>query len=816
MSCVGSFRPEGGVHVALHRRAQRLRVPPRLVGHPPEERGAGPPPGTRARSSAFCERSRRWLGRRPAAADLVGLRLSSRPSARSTTSAAAPGDRPADTRRGLPGDPEGLGPGPGSRGHFRLRYDVTDSKGCPDPAARRPHAPPQGRCCPRPDGVSSRSSTSGRSPSSPLTPARSSRPTGSNPTGGYWRNQRRDPADGRGRCRTRLTPVSPMTRLMCRRCRDARHGEPEGLGRAGTTTRQGRVDAPPYPPQGRLAQVAIITIRSRERHDRGRRYVPADDSRRSNVAGTPSGGTRGRTRWTSLSAVDKDGGLPPDDLELLGTAAWWAGHPDEATEALERAFAGLRGCRPRRGRGAGRGCARLPGVPSPRWAIGGGWVAQVHRCSKASRTRRSAPTSASTKRSRPSWKDGSRRASSWPTGRWPWHGKLHNADALYQAMSFKGMGEVMAGRWQSGVALIDEAAAAASAGRLDLRAASDIYCNTIAACRNLGDLQRAAQWTEEAERWMRRRKRSEGTRGSARCIAPSSRCCTASGRKRSRRLAKRAPSSSDTGSWTRWGRAIPGGRHPVANGRPRRRRRGVRPGLRVRPRRDARPRAPVPGARRGGRRAARHRAGIDGRLGDGRLLRQGDARAPAAGSGRHRACGWRPRRRREGGRGTRIDRGPVRTSAVHRRRADGPWRAPPRGGQADGGLADPEPVVAIVADDRPAVRECAGAPAVRRGVGGRGRCGDSTAGPAGRPRRVRAAGRDARPSAGRCHARRGGWASGAAQSCGTDGDEDVHVHGHRHLHRPGRRHRRRGLERVSWVGTTASCARRSRSTEARW
>src|SRR3990170_67635 len=38
-------------------------------------------------------------------------------------------------------------------------------------------------------------------------------------------------------------------------------------------------------------------------------------------------------------AADHDGGLDPGDLERLGTAAWWAGQPDQATEALERAFA---------------------------------------------------------------------------------------------------------------------------------------------------------------------------------------------------------------------------------------------------------------------------------------------------------------------------------------------------------------------------------------------------------------------------------------------------------------------------------------------
>ena len=52
--------------------------------------------------------------------------------------------------------------------------------------------------------------------------------------------------------------------------------------------------------------------------------------------------------------------------------------------------------------------------------------------------------------------------------------------------------------------LIDEAAAAAASGQLGSAYASDIYCNTIAACRDLGDYRRAGQWTDEAERWMLR------------------------------------------------------------------------------------------------------------------------------------------------------------------------------------------------------------------------------------------------------------------------------------------------------------------------
>jgi class 3 adenylate cyclase len=79
-----------------------------------------------------------------------------------------------------------------------------------------------------------------------------------------------------------------------------------------------------------------------------------------------------------------------------------------------------------------------------------------------------------------------------------------NDDALYMAMSLQGMGKLFSGDWQGGLALIDEAAAAASSGRLDLRVSSDIYCNTISACRSVGDLERAGMWAAEGERWMRR------------------------------------------------------------------------------------------------------------------------------------------------------------------------------------------------------------------------------------------------------------------------------------------------------------------------
>jgi class 3 adenylate cyclase len=78
-----------------------------------------------------------------------------------------------------------------------------------------------------------------------------------------------------------------------------------------------------------------------------------------------------------------------------------------------------------------------------------------------------------------------------------------NRDAEGLVLAFKGYVLVARGMWKEGLALIDEATATALSGE-SLRSASDVYCVTIATCRNLGDFQRAGEWTQVADRWMSR------------------------------------------------------------------------------------------------------------------------------------------------------------------------------------------------------------------------------------------------------------------------------------------------------------------------
>jgi class 3 adenylate cyclase len=215
-----------------------------------------------------------------------------------------------------------------------------------------------------------------------------------------------------------------------------------------------------------------------------------------------------RHAWTEavegLTAADREQPLSPDDLELLGTAAWWAARPEEATEALERAFAGYDTAA--RTEDAARVAMTLAYEAFRRLAnaVGSGWQARAERLlaelpqSSLQATGRMYRAVGLLMQGR--YDEGLELADE-AIALAREHG---NADALYEAMGLKGMAHVLSGDWQTGVAELDEAAAAASAGKLNLRTASDILCMAIGACRNIGDLERAGQWADESERWMRR------------------------------------------------------------------------------------------------------------------------------------------------------------------------------------------------------------------------------------------------------------------------------------------------------------------------
>ena len=65
------------------------------------------------------------------------------------------------------------------------------------------------------------------------------------------------------------------------------------------------------------------------------------------------------------------------------------------------------------------------------------------------------------------------------------------------ALSLLGRAEVSAGRRQEGMRLLEEAMAAASAGRVrNVHTLGEAYCNLIMACTSAGEWERAAEWCE--------------------------------------------------------------------------------------------------------------------------------------------------------------------------------------------------------------------------------------------------------------------------------------------------------------------------------
>jgi class 3 adenylate cyclase len=205
----------------------------------------------------------------------------------------------------------------------------------------------------------------------------------------------------------------------------------------------------------------------------------------------------------ALTTADHERALGGEDLELLGNALWWAGRPDDSSEAFERAFnAFVEGGRP----AEAAWVAALLGYQAGRamnLAVAGGWFARAERLladvPEGPMHARLAVFGIVGALMGGSWEDGLAQADR----ALDLAKRYGETSAFYMALSFKGIGQLFTGSWQDGLKNIDEAAAAISTHQLDLRVASDIYCNTIAASWSIGDLARAGQWAGEGERWMR-------------------------------------------------------------------------------------------------------------------------------------------------------------------------------------------------------------------------------------------------------------------------------------------------------------------------
>jgi class 3 adenylate cyclase len=194
--------------------------------------------------------------------------------------------------------------------------------------------------------------------------------------------------------------------------------------------------------------------------------------------------------------------LEAEDLESFGDAAWWTGKLDEAIKHRERAYARFSAAEDRLS--AARLALTLSWDYEGRgaYAVAQGWFA----------------TGARLLDGLPESVEHGRMILGQAMGALMAEGDLAKATELFEqtyelgarigdrdlqmiALSGKARALVMSGDVEQGLALHDEASAAAVCGELKPFATGLVYCITISSCQDVGDFRRAAEWTEAANRW---------------------------------------------------------------------------------------------------------------------------------------------------------------------------------------------------------------------------------------------------------------------------------------------------------------------------
>lgn len=216
----------------------------------------------------------------------------------------------------------------------------------------------------------------------------------------------------------------------------------------------------------------------------------------------------GRAAWgdayAQLSAADQEAPLEVDDLQCLAMAAYLTGRDGSAVEVWGRAHHGLLAQGtvgvPRAVR-----CAFWAGVAligRGQHAQAGGWFARAQRLLDdasldcVERGYLLIPSALQAMGSRD------------PTAAYALFTDVAAIGDRFDDPDLTALGRLGCGRAlvamgeaASGVAMLDEAMVAVTAGEVSSIAAGIVYCTVILACRDIFDLRRAQEWTAALSRW---------------------------------------------------------------------------------------------------------------------------------------------------------------------------------------------------------------------------------------------------------------------------------------------------------------------------
>ena len=202
----------------------------------------------------------------------------------------------------------------------------------------------------------------------------------------------------------------------------------------------------------------------------------------------------------------RGGGIPPTSspriFELFGNAAWWTGKLDEAIGLRERSYAAFAAA------GATLDASRLAlaladdHLGRGAFAVSQGWFATAERLLEGQPESREHATLTAMQGLAALHVEGDLPKAlqlfdaAHELGR-----RVGDRNTQVLALVGKARALVLSGEVEEGLVLHDETTAAAVCGELEPFATGIAYCATISTCQDIGDYRRAAEWTEEANRW---------------------------------------------------------------------------------------------------------------------------------------------------------------------------------------------------------------------------------------------------------------------------------------------------------------------------
>ena len=212
-------------------------------------------------------------------------------------------------------------------------------------------------------------------------------------------------------------------------------------------------------------------------------------------------------RWAAafeaFRDADRDGVLEPGDVELMATAALLLGREEQGIDLATRAHEAFLGIDD--AVGAAR-CATWIGLylgGKGDDARSGGWLARARRVAAASDAGSAAAeglllVAVALEHLYEGDPAGAERmfADAFTAGN-----RVHDRDAMTLAQLGQGQALLMLGDPSAGLALLDEAMVAVTAGEVSPVASGVVYCSVIGTCHLAFDVRRARQWTVALEHW---------------------------------------------------------------------------------------------------------------------------------------------------------------------------------------------------------------------------------------------------------------------------------------------------------------------------